>query len=200
MLVIVAIGYHRQDWADQTIKITIFVGCLWFTDRLLRFGKKCWNFYGNYATLTPMADGAVRVRLQRDLPCRPGSHAFLWIPSVRFMETHPFTLVSTSPAELLVREYDGFTRALVKAAREKPGQPLRCSVDGGYGQIPNFMNFDKVVLVAGGSGATFTFAIATSMARECAAMNVSKTIDFIWVVRYAGGFPILMIALVSSSH
>lgn len=97
--------------------------------------------------------------------------------------------MSNSPAEFLVREYDGFTRALVKAAREQPGKVLRCSVDGGYGQVPNFMSFDRVVLVSGGSGATFTFAIALSMLKECAAMNVAKTIDFIWVVRYSGGFP-----------
>lgn len=184
MLVIIAIGLHRRDFADGTIKVTILIACLWFTDRLLRLVKTCWNFVGNFAILTPMADGAVRVKLQRALACRPGSHAFLWIPSIRLVETHPFTLVSNSPTEFVIREYDGFNSALVKAARENPGKALRCSVDGGYGQVPNFMRFDRVVLVVGGSGATFTFSIATSIVRECNAINTTITVDFIWVVRF----------------
>lgn len=96
--------------------------------------------------------------------------------------------MSNSPSEFLVRGHDGFTRSLVQAAQKQPGKVLRCSVDGGYGQVYNFMNFDRVVLVSGGSGAAFTFAIATSMVRECAMMNVAKPIDFIWVVRYTGWF------------
>jgi predicted ferric reductase len=186
MLVIIALGLHRTDFAESTIKINIFIACLWFTDRLFRLAKTCWNFVGNFAILTPMADGAVRVKLRRSLACRPGSHAFLWIPSIRLLETHPFTLVSNSPSEFLIREYDGFTSSLVKAARQNPGKAWRCSVDGGYGQVPDFKRFDRVVLVAGGSGATFTFSIASSIVREWKARGTTVQIDFIWVVRYAG--------------
>ncbi|OKP09877.1 hypothetical protein PENSUB_4801 [Penicillium subrubescens] len=178
-------GLHRTDFAESTIKINIFIACLWFTDRLFRLAKTCWNFVGNYAILTPMADGAVRVKLRRSLACHPGSHAFLWIPSIRLLETHPFTLISNSPSEFLIREYDGFTSSLFKAARENPGKAWRCSVDGGYGQVPDFKRFDRVVLVAGGSGATFTFSIASSIVRERKARGTTVQIDFIWVVRYA---------------
>lgn len=62
-----------------------------------------------------------------------------------FGRDSPFTLVPNSPTEFVIREYDGFTSALVKAARENPGKALRCSIDGGYGQVPNFMRFDRVV-------------------------------------------------------
>jgi hypothetical protein len=41
MLVIIAIGLHRRDFADSTVKITIFIACLWFTDRPLRLIKTC---------------------------------------------------------------------------------------------------------------------------------------------------------------
>lgn len=93
-------------------------------------------------------------------------------------------MVSTDPVEFLIRQYDGYTHDLYKLAHEQPGCVVRCSVDGGYGQVPNFMDFDKIILVAGGSGATFTFAIAINLIRQCAAANVTKSIDFIWTVRY----------------
>ncbi|KAJ5167712.1 uncharacterized protein N7482_003306 [Penicillium canariense] len=185
MLILILVGMHRPEFSTSTVKIIIFTGCLWFSDRLLRGFKLAWNFFGNYAIITPMEDGAVRVKLHRNLHCTPGSHAFLWMPSVRLMETHPFTLVSAEPAEFLVRRYDGYTNELYEIARKQPGIMLRCSVDGGYGQIPNFVNFDRVILLAGGSGASFTFALALSLIKECAAANISKTIDFIWTVRYS---------------
>lgn len=80
--------------------------------------------------------------------------------------------------------YDGFTRDLYKAAQASPGKSLRCSVDGAYGQVPNFKVFDKVVLVAGGSGASFTFAIALDLIE--ASKKAVMSIDFIWIVRHEG--------------
>ncbi|GAB1200385.1 hypothetical protein APSETT444_009756 [Aspergillus pseudonomiae] len=90
--------------------------------------------------------------------------------------------LSSNPTEFVIRVYDGFTRDLYKAAQQAPERSLRCSVDGPYGQVPNFKYFDKVVLIAGGSGASFTFAIALDLI-ESSSSKV-KSIDFIWVVRH----------------
>ncbi|GIJ92140.1 hypothetical protein Asppvi_011116 [Aspergillus pseudoviridinutans] len=185
VLILILVGMHRPRFADSTVVIIIVTACLWGSDRLLRFVKLCWNFFGNYATLTPMEDGAVRVKLHRPLRCAPGSHAFLWMPSIRFLESHPFTLVSADPVEFLIRKYDGYTHDLFELAQQQPGKRLRCSVDGGYGRIPDFMTFDRVILVAGGSGASFTFAIALSILKEGAAGNATKIIDFIWTVKHS---------------
>lgn len=184
LLILILIGFHRPEFSSKTLIVIILIACMWFTDRALRFIKMTWNFFGNYATLTPMSDGAVRIRLHRSIRCKPGSHAFLWMPSIRFFESHPFTLVSSEPVEFLIRKYDGYTNDLYKLAHERPGQTVRCSVDGGYGQVPDFMNFDKVVLVSGGSGASFTFAVALDLIKRCIEANVVKSIDFIWTVRY----------------
>ncbi|CAG8151932.1 unnamed protein product [Penicillium olsonii] len=148
ILIIIMVALHRPKISTKSVTIIIFIACAWSLDRLFRLAKICWNFYGNYASITPMSDGAVRVKLSRDLKCKPGSHAFLWIPSLRLFETHPFTLVCNEPAEFLIRPYDGFTSDLLKAAQRQPGKKLRCSLDGAYGQIPSFMDFDSVVLVA----------------------------------------------------
>ncbi|KAJ5924415.1 hypothetical protein N7466_008602 [Penicillium verhagenii] len=185
ILIVILVGMHRPEITTSTLAIVIFIACIWLLDRSLRASRFVWNFFGNYATLTPMQDGAVRVKLQRGIRCSPGSHAFIWMPSIRFLETHPFTMISADPVELLVRQYDGYTHELYKFAHEQPGRTVRCSMDGGYGQVPNFMNFDKIILVAGGSGATFTIAIAIDLLSRCAAANVTKQIDFIWTVKYS---------------
>ncbi|KAF4182982.1 hypothetical protein CNMCM7927_009359 [Aspergillus lentulus] len=185
MLILILIGMHRPRFAESTVVIVIVPACLWGSDRLFRFVKFCWNFFGNHATVTPMENGAVRVKLHRSLRCTPGSHAFLWMPSIRFLESHPFTLVSNDPVEFLIRKYDGYTYDLFELAQQQPGKRVRCSVDGGYGRIPDFTIFDRVILVAGGSGASFTFALALGILKQGAAGNATKTIDFIWTVKHS---------------
>lgn len=95
-------------------------------------------------------------------------------------------MTSTNPVQFVIRACDGFTSDLYKAALSAPGRSLRCSIDGGYGQVPNFGNFEKVILVAGGSGASFTFSIALDLIEESRAQKATKSIDFIWTVRHHG--------------
>ncbi|CAG7972845.1 unnamed protein product [Penicillium salamii] len=183
LLIIIMIGLHRPKISKQSVVIIIFTACMWGLDRLVRLAKICWNLYGNHAVITTVPDGAVRVKLNRNLNCKPGSHAFLWIPSLRLFESHPFTLISNEPVEFLIRPYDGFTSDLFKVAQKQPGQRLRCSLDGAYGQVPSFMDFDSVVLVAGGSGASFTFAIALDLVKQLKKTGSNKRIDFMWAVK-----------------
>ncbi|KGO74387.1 FAD-binding 8 [Penicillium italicum] len=182
LLIMITVGMHRPKFSTSTLIIVIFTACLWAMDRIIRGAKLVWNFFGNSLTLTALPNNAIRVKLSRRMHSTPGSHAFLWVPAIRWVESHPFTLVSSNPSEFVIRVYDGFTRDLYKAAQEAPGRSLRCSVDGAYGQVPNFKVFDKVVLVAGGSGASFTFAIALDLIE--ASNKAVKSIDFIWIVRH----------------
>ncbi|KAJ5541759.1 FAD-binding 8 [Penicillium frequentans] len=184
ILIMITVGMHRPEFSSHTVIIIIFTACLWVMDRLIRGAKIVWNFFGNHATVTALPNEALRVKLSRRMHSNPGSHAFLWVPAIRWVESHPFTLLSSTPSEFVVRVYDGFTRDLYKAAQQAPGMSLRCSVDGPYGQVPNFKNFDKVVLIAGGSGASFTFGVALDLIESTT--KVVKSIDFIWVVRNYG--------------
>ncbi|KAJ5250642.1 hypothetical protein N7489_001052 [Penicillium chrysogenum] len=182
ILIMITVGMHRPKFSTSVVIIVIFTACLWTLDRIIRGAKIFWNFFGNSLTVTALPGNALRVKLGRRMRYSPGSHAFLWVPAIRWAESHPFTLLSSDPSEFVIRVYDGFTRDLYKAAQEFPGRSLRCSVDGAYGQIPNFKVFEKVVLVAGGSGASFTFAVALDLIE--ASNKAVKSIDFIWVVRH----------------
>lgn len=186
ILIMITVGMHRPEFSSSTVIIVIFTACLWGMDRIIRSAKLGWNFFGNWAIITALPDNAVRVKLKRRIPSRPGSHAFLWLPKIRLTETHPFTLLSSASPEFVIRVYDGFTRDVYKAAQEAPGRSLRCSVDGPYGQVPDFSPFENIILVAGGSGASFTFAIALDIVDKVPSSQTSKIINFIWVVKFEG--------------
>jgi hypothetical protein len=61
----------------------------------------------------------------------------------------------------------------------------RSGLEGAYGCVPNITRYDRVVLFAGGSGATFTFALAVDWAKK-PDVESKKSLDFIWSVRTAG--------------
>ena len=186
MVIVVMVGLHRPDFTKHTIIITIFTASIWVADRAFRFLKISFFSFGNTATITPLPHGGTRIVLRKSSSrAIPGSHAFLWIPAIRVTETHPFTIVSTKPLEFVVAAYDGFTSDLHAYALRNPGKALKASIDGPYGNVPNFADFTKVVFIAGGSGASFTFGVAVDLLRKLG--DSKKTaIEFIWAVREHG--------------
>ena len=159
---------------------------LWFADRTLRFSR--WLFYGysNYCKLTPLPEGATRVTLHRSVRAQPGSHAFLWIPSVRRFQTHPFTLVSNNPAEFVIAAQDGFTKDLHQLALEDPKAMRRAAMEGPYGNMPSTADFDNVLLISGGSGATCTLAMAMDWLRKNKYSKNDKVLNFVWAIKNKG--------------
>ena len=184
MLLIIALGLHRPFLSGRAIYIFIFTASIWTLDRIFRFCKIGWFAFGNTASVILLHHAGVRIELSRS-PKRavPGSHVFLWIPKIRATETHPFTVVSTNPLELVVSAQDGFTKDLLLFASQNPGTKLRASCDGPYGTLPKFFNFDHIILIAGGSGASFTFGVALDLVRRASSSIKMPIIHFIWVIR-----------------
>ncbi|KAI0005228.1 ferric reductase NAD binding domain-containing protein [Xylariaceae sp. FL0662B] len=184
LVIVVALGLHRPSFdEDRVLYATVLIGALWFSDRLIRVSRLIYNSVNNEATVYALPEQGTRIVLKKPLlRARPGKHCYVWIPKIRAFETHPFTIVSSNPMELVINTHSGFTRDLHKHAAQNPGASLKVSVEGPYGTLPNTMDFDKVVLVAGGSGATFTFGIAADMLQRMTE-NSKQQIDFIWAVR-----------------
>jgi predicted ferric reductase len=190
ILILIVLGMHRPELAKKTLIIIIFTASIWISDRLFRASRLAYNAWGNEATITPLPHGGVRI-LVKHSPARAvaGSHIFLWVPAIRALETHPFTVVSTNPLELVIKAHDGFTKDLLKHATSNSGANLRASVDGPYGTFPDFMSFDHVVLIAGGIGASFTFGVALEMLRKfeiSQAQSRMPKVTFVWVVKEKG--------------
>jgi len=156
-------------------------------DRSLRLSRFFYNLPSNTATLTPLvSSNATRVTLSRSMThAAPGSHSFLYMPGIRACQTHPFTMISRDPVEFVISARNGFTKDLFDKACAKPGRKVRTGLEGAYGCVPNIMGYDRVVLFAGGSGATFTFALAVDWAKK-QDVESKKSLDFVWSVRTAG--------------
>lgn len=183
-LSVVMTGLHQPSFVDGLLVMTVLCGSMWFLDRLIRFGRLVLYSTNNSVTLTPLPHGGTRVTLAKaPIAAKSGKHCFLWIPAIRGLETHPFTISAMDPLEFVVTSHDGFTKDLHDRAVAHPGVPLRASVEGSYGTFPSAKNFDKVVMVAGGTGASFTFGVALNALKELKE-NSNTKIMFIWTVRH----------------
>lgn len=182
-----AVCYHTSKAARHALYMALIATSIYTLDRTLRFSRFLFYLPANTATLTPLtSSNATRVTLSRYMArAAPGSHAFLYIPSIRALQTHPFTMISRDPVEFVISARDGFTKDLFKAACEKPGRKVRAGIEGAYGHVPDVTSYERVVLFAGGSGATFAFALAVEWARK---KNVEskESLDFVWSIRTIG--------------
>lgn len=185
MLVLITVAMHRPDPMEDVLWMVVFAAALWFSDRLLRLCRIFWYAGDNTATVTALPHDGMRIVLNRFSHCAaPGSHIYLWIPSIRTFESHPFTVVSTNPIELVVKVQDGFTRDLQKVTAHSD-MKLKASMDGPYGSLPDFSLFDHIVFIAGGSGASFTFGIACDLVSRLG-KGKRHSICFHWAIRIPG--------------
>jgi len=152
----------------------------------------------------------LRVRRPPHFHWSPGQTAYLIMPGVSCVpfEAHPFTIASvdatsdetlgdvtqmakeglgeTEPywKELVffIGVHGGFTKKLHDVA-EKGGK-VKVFVDGPYGKSPDLTDYDTSVLIAGGSGITFTLPLLLDGIKNIAAgKSNTKRIAFIWSIR-----------------
>ncbi|KAF7540943.1 hypothetical protein G7Z17_g12064 [Cylindrodendrum hubeiense] len=183
MLGIVMVGLHQPEPSKKILFLTCTAAGIWTLDRFIRLIRLAINSANNTVTLTPLPHGGTRLLFAKPpYGAALANHSFLWIPSIRALEAHPFTIVATNPFEFVVAAHDGFTRALHNYAVHNPGASLRASVEGPYGKFPNPRDHDKVILIAGGSGASFTVGVALSMLEQNSGNE--KSIMFIWMIKH----------------
>ncbi|KAI3342438.1 ferric reductase NAD binding domain-containing protein [Ustulina deusta] len=184
VVIVVTLGMHRPNLeSERALIVTILIASLWLSDRLVRVVRLAYNSINNEAVIFPLPNGGTRVVIKKPITrARPGKHCYVWLPHIRSFETHPFTIVANEPMELVINTHSGFTRDLHRYASQNPGASLAVSVEGPYGTFPDPMEYDKVVLVAGGSGATFTIGLAADMIRRLSP-DSTKKIEFIWASR-----------------
>lgn len=188
---VVLVALHRPEWTKKLPVVMMFTFLIWMLDRISRAMRMCRNFVNNAATFNPLPDGGTRVLLKK--PCArsalPGSQCFLWIPRIALYETHPFTIVSNGPLglELVIKSQQGFTKAIHNFATRHPGRALWASIDGPYGSLPTTEDYDRLILIAGGSGAAFTFGLMNRIIGQYQTYR-TQSIEFVWAVRRIGEF------------
>ncbi|KAG8677100.1 hypothetical protein FPOAC2_03216 [Fusarium poae] len=183
VLAVMTTGLHQPEPGKKVLYIVCVSAGIWAVGRIVRFGRLAANSINNTVTLTPLPNGGTRVTLAKaPVGSTSGKHGFLWVPAVRALETHPFTMVAVDPVEFVISAYDGFTQKLHDCALQNPGIKLKASVEGPYGMLPDIKGYGKVMLVAGGSGASFTVGAALNMLKKLD-RSEEVVIEFIWMIR-----------------
>ena len=122
----------------------------------------------------------------------PGQHIYLGFPSLpQKLRINPFSIANPSPTtdqkiHLVARKLNGTTALLADLA--KSPQPTPLLIEGPYGSashFPDLAEFDRVLFVAGGVGATFTLPLYIDLLQRAKAggERVVEGVRFVWTVR-----------------
>ncbi|KLO15167.1 hypothetical protein SCHPADRAFT_871410 [Schizopora paradoxa] len=201
VLVLVCVNFHRH----QTRKFIAVAAGLYGADLILRFTLRQ-KITKAYLYAVPEL-GMTRV----EIPSirggwRAGQHIRLRVltgmgPTMWF-ETHPFSIVSVSSDNhlnnnelgdglvLMCKRVGGWTErlyALASSARsEEKAVCVRVSLDGPYGGLADVVltNYTAALLVAGGSGITFSLGLVEDMVQKASRFQTNlRIIHLVWIVK-----------------
>ena len=163
ILVIITIWYHLQLATLPQISLLISVIVLWLLERFTRIVKVIYrNNAGSKALVEALPGNACRVTvdLARPWAFKSGQHAYLYMPAIGLIQSHPFSVAWSSEEEnlndeklavhrqdilamrkpkisFIIRERTGFTKKLFKKAEASPDGKFvtKCFAEGPYGGL-----------------------------------------------------------------
>lgn len=208
-----AVGFLVIVWLHIPIEAEVYIWfpvAVWSFDRVVRFVFLLYNnlslFHKNEsnssstfackAVFHPLQDRATRITVKgTPIHWRPGQHAFVSCHSLVPFQSHPFT-ISSIPSdghlEFVVRAHTGGTRKFHRHACQcLPPQSDECRtvfLDGPYGRIRPLEQFDTVVLLAGGTGASFCIPLFRDLVhlKISHLPLVTRRVRFVWAVKSRG--------------
>lgn len=195
-------GYGVYIWPSLLV---------WGIDRAFRFLRLVWhNRFGldesmkGKASVELLTQDTIRVTFKRKFTWKPGQHAYISIPKISKLpsEAHPFTIASipgasdgtkteTNEVVFLIRVQKGLTRLLKEHASQTGNNSAAAYVDGPYGSPPCLHRYTTCVLVAGGSGISYTLPLLLDLIRRSSiggSLEVRRVL-FVWAVRGDGHLP-----------
>ena len=160
------------------------------------------------ATFQPLGCEATRIIINKPpINWKAGQHVYLACHSISPLQSHPFTIASLPEdghMEFLIKRRKGTTKRFFAHAEKYQNLPLSMTdipasskvlalIDGPYGHMRPLRQFDSILLVAGGSGSTFTVPLMRETVARWKDENSStwnilggaatKYIRFIWVIK-----------------
>ncbi|KAI0775988.1 hypothetical protein BD413DRAFT_257872 [Trametes elegans] len=179
---------------------------VWAFDRVLRTARLFWNNRGGAAhdvdagtaKVELVSPDTIRLTMRRKFSWRPGQHAYVVLPSVSDLptEAHPFTIASIPSAMdgtdglkekdvvFLVRGRSGFTARLRDHATRNRETRVPAFVDGPYGCPPDLSKYSTCILIAGGSGVSYTLPLLLDLVHRARAKTSDvRRVVFVWAVR-----------------
>lgn len=187
--------YHSTSGAYATKGIEFLtVGlCLWAVDRIVRF---LYNFRTIRLEKTTYYSGdLVKIKCTGVRAAQPGQIVWIQLPSISFVNWHPFTVASVSQdarptTTIAVRGLGAYTTAVQKLpGADKDLQSdikdIRLRIDGPYGVGRfNWAKTKLAILVAGGVGITPGLSIASYIIQNGAReQGGTQSIHLLWVIK-----------------
>ncbi|GAQ34445.1 hypothetical protein AtubIFM55763_007137 [Aspergillus tubingensis] len=204
---------HLDGLVSQNYLLAAII--LWALERAARIliivyrncGRECTT-----AHVETLPGDALRITLKMARPWtfKPGQHMYLYIPSIGFWMSHPFS-VGWSEAEeipasekgipmtqqdlaslqkttvsLLIRRRTGFTDKLFKRAQNSPSGriSLRAFAEGPYGSIHTMDSYGTVMLFAGGVGITHQVPFVRHLVQGFAEGTVAaRRVTLVWIIQ-----------------
>jgi hypothetical protein len=170
---------------------------LWALDAALRFARSVRTH--DVLAITPLPDGAVRldVATRGALRVAPGQWAYVQVPGVSALESHPLSCVCAAGTPECVTFIIGagrgpasFSARIAALAETMPVEKIRCRLDGCYGGPGMQLHrYTSVLLIAGGVGITPFVSIATHLfsltpdAHGRKGQGAVRSASLVWAVR-----------------
>ncbi|KAH9894984.1 ferric reductase NAD binding domain-containing protein [Cubamyces lactineus] len=172
---------------------------LYVVSWLVRFGRTFYNsFCTDVAAFEALPGDAVKVTIPSKLKWSAGQHFF-----IRFLDlgvhaatSHPFTVATLSGGstsedsvctmELYVKVHGGITKRLATLCQGGGLRSSRVLLDGPYGGVEgNLKVYDRVLLLAGGSGITFVVPLLLDIVRNSVkdSSQMCRNVHLVWAVR-----------------
>ncbi|KAI1791776.1 hypothetical protein LXA43DRAFT_1094126 [Ganoderma leucocontextum] len=174
-------------------------GVSWFA----RIGRTLFNGLGSNVTFEMLPERMVKIVIPTKVAWRPGQHFF-----VRFLDlgvhaasSHPFTIASLPDVisdsekgsgervmEVYARIHGGITARLAAVAQSGSLKTSRVLLDGPYGGFEGSIKaYDRVLLLAGGSGVSFVVPLLLDLVRSFnTSLNKCGKVHLVWAVRTNG--------------
>ncbi|KAL7626935.1 hypothetical protein AAE478_003709 [Parahypoxylon ruwenzoriense] len=213
-LAVAGLWYHLDLAQLSAIKWLIPVIPIWAGDRIIRVARIIYHNIGRGGTRTlveALPGNAVRVTVTMARPWtfRPGQHAYLYMPTISFWQSHPFSLAWSEEAEdlksdklamnrqdvlamrktsmsFIIRARTGMTNTLYQRAAACPDGRLltRCFVEGPYGGEHMMHSYGTVMLFAGGVGVTHAVPHVRDLVTGFANGTVAtRKVVLVWIIQ-----------------
>ncbi|KAI1384655.1 ferric reductase NAD binding domain-containing protein [Hypoxylon trugodes] len=213
-LAIVGLYYHLSLIKLPQVQLLFSIIPIWVGDRIFRFISVAYRNFGKGGTKTlveALPGNAVRltVTMARPWTFRPGQHAYLYLPSISFWQSHPFSLAWSEEAEdlngdklamnrqdvlamrktsmsFVIRGRTGMTHTLYQKAAARPdGRFLTtCLVEGPYGGQHMMHSYGTVMLFAGGVGVTHAVPHVRDLVTGYANNTIAtRKVVLVWIIQ-----------------
>ncbi|EIM92769.1 uncharacterized protein STEHIDRAFT_71828 [Stereum hirsutum FP-91666 SS1] len=162
----------------------------WFVTWIVRVGRAIFlNGVNHRASIEAHSCNLIKIVIPTPskVQWKPGEHYFIRFfgTGIHCLSSHPFTIASLatgekSSLEAWIRVHEGITKRLQRKSLER-NVTVPVVLDGPYGGLKGSLHvYDKVLLLAGGSGITFIMPILVDiLSRE---KRASNTVQLVWAV------------------